>query len=98
MTTGAKIMINTNPKKFTGHSNQTVVLKKIPIGISTEAVHTVLSEFGIIKSIKMQLVELWQKAIVKFEQIDYVDLVTAKWSILIRKDVWNGQFHASYFV
>ncbi|KAG9295343.1 hypothetical protein G9A89_013372 [Geosiphon pyriformis] len=63
-----------------------LVLKKIPIGMSTEAVCTALFEFGLIKSIKMQLVELWQKAVVEFEQINHADLVIAKWSILIGKD------------
>ncbi|KAG9293521.1 hypothetical protein G9A89_005524 [Geosiphon pyriformis] len=67
----AKILVNTNLKKSSGHSDQTVLLKKISVGTSTEAVYTALSEFGIIKSIKIQLVELWQKAV----------------SILIRKDV-----------
>ncbi|KAG9298409.1 hypothetical protein G9A89_000408 [Geosiphon pyriformis] len=77
--------------KVTGKSSQeklamAVVLKKIPIGTLTKAVHTVLSEFGLIKSIKMQLVGLWQKAVVEFEQINHADLVVAKWSILIGKD------------
>ncbi|KAG9291126.1 hypothetical protein G9A89_012998 [Geosiphon pyriformis] len=63
----------------------TVVLKKIPIGISTKAVHAALSEFGIIKSIKMQLVELWQKAVIEFEQVDHADLVAAKWCTKYKK-------------
>ncbi|KAG9285785.1 hypothetical protein G9A89_013210 [Geosiphon pyriformis] len=66
-----------------------VVLKKIPIGISTKAVRTALSEFGIIKSIKIQLVELWQKAVVEFKQIKHADLVAACWFILIKKDVMH---------
>ncbi|KAG9286766.1 hypothetical protein G9A89_012316 [Geosiphon pyriformis] len=72
--TGANIMVNTNLKRSAGHSDWAVVLKKIPVGTSAEAVHTALSEFGIIKSIKMQL------------QLNHADLVMAKWSILIRKD------------
>ncbi|KAG9293200.1 hypothetical protein G9A89_010537 [Geosiphon pyriformis] len=84
--TGAKIMVNTNLKKSNGYFNQTVVLKKIPIDTFIEAVHAVLSKFGIIKSIKIQLVGLWQKAVVEFEQVDYTDLVIAEWSILIKKD------------
>ncbi|KAG9286520.1 hypothetical protein G9A89_014686 [Geosiphon pyriformis] len=51
----AKILVNTNLKKSSGHLDQTVVLKEILIGTSTEAVCTALSEFGIIKSIKIQL-------------------------------------------
>ncbi|KAG9291983.1 hypothetical protein G9A89_017882 [Geosiphon pyriformis] len=64
----------------------TVVLKKIPIGTSTEAVCAALSEFGIIKLIKIQLVRLWQKAVVEFKQVKHADLVTAHWFILIGKD------------
>ncbi|KAG9290082.1 hypothetical protein G9A89_010388 [Geosiphon pyriformis] len=39
----------------TGCSDQAVVIKKIPVGTSVKAVHTALSEFGVIKSVKMQL-------------------------------------------
>ncbi|KAG9284993.1 hypothetical protein G9A89_009803 [Geosiphon pyriformis] len=84
--TSAKILVNTNLKKSSGRSDWTVVLKEIPIGTSAEAVCTALSEFGVIKMIKMQLIGLWQKAVVEFKQPDQADLVTAKWSILIGKD------------
>ncbi|KAG9304908.1 hypothetical protein G9A89_010770 [Geosiphon pyriformis] len=67
-------------------ANRAVVIKEIPIGTSAEAVRAVLSEFGVIKVIKMQLIGLWQKAVVEFEQLDQADLVAAEWSILIRKD------------
>ncbi|KAG9292761.1 hypothetical protein G9A89_001291 [Geosiphon pyriformis] len=86
LATNAKILVNTDLKKSFKHSDWAVVLKKILIGTSTKAVHAVLSEFGLIKSIKMQLVGLWQKAVVEFEQVDHTDLVAAKWSILVRKD------------
>ncbi|KAG9284350.1 hypothetical protein G9A89_023607 [Geosiphon pyriformis] len=81
-----KILVNTDLKKFSGQSDQTVVLKEIPIGILAETVHAALSNYGIIKSIKMQLIGLWQKAVVEFKQIEHADLVAAQWSILIRKD------------
>ncbi|KAG9288974.1 hypothetical protein G9A89_015523 [Geosiphon pyriformis] len=81
-----QIMVNSNLKKSSECSDWAVVLKEIPIGTSTEAVRTALSKFGIIKSIKMQLIELWQKAVVKFEQIKHADLIAVCWSILIRKD------------
>ncbi|KAG9302919.1 hypothetical protein G9A89_022336 [Geosiphon pyriformis] len=73
-----KILVNTNLKKFSECSNWAVVLKEIPIETSTETVHAALSEFGLIKSIKMQLVRLWQKVVVEFEQINHADLVVAK--------------------
>ncbi|KAG9305244.1 hypothetical protein G9A89_001506 [Geosiphon pyriformis] len=64
-----------------------VVVKKISIGTLAEAVCAVLSDYRIIKTIKIQLVRLWQKSVVEFEQSDYANLATVKWSILIRKDV-----------
>ncbi|KAG9290374.1 hypothetical protein G9A89_007105 [Geosiphon pyriformis] len=81
-----KILVNSDFRKPSGHLDWAVVLKKIPIGTSTETVHAALSEFGIIKSIKMQLVRLWQKAVVEFEQVEHADLVAVYWSILIRKN------------
>ncbi|KAG9289139.1 hypothetical protein G9A89_022448 [Geosiphon pyriformis] len=82
-----KIVINTNLKKLTGHSDQTVVIKEILVGTSTEAVRAMLSEFGVIKSIKMQLVGLWQKAIIEFEEQSQANLLADRWSVLIGKDV-----------
>ncbi|KAG9294981.1 hypothetical protein G9A89_017775 [Geosiphon pyriformis] len=79
-TTSVKILVNTNFKKFTGCSDQTVVLKKIPVGTSAEAVHAALSKFGSIKLIKMQLVKLWQKVVVEFDQIAKSD---------VDKELWN---------
>ncbi|KAG9302889.1 hypothetical protein G9A89_022305 [Geosiphon pyriformis] len=84
--TSTKILVNTDFKKSTKCSNQTVVLKKIPVGMSAKAVCVALSEYGVVVLIKMQLVGLWQKAIVKFGEIEQTDLVAAYWSILIKKD------------
>ncbi|KAG9304020.1 hypothetical protein G9A89_005930 [Geosiphon pyriformis] len=84
--TGVNIMVNTDLKRSSGRSDQAVVIKEIPIGTSAKAVRAVLSEFGVIKVIKMQLIELWQKAIVEFERSDQADLVTVEWSILIGKN------------
>ncbi|KAG9307490.1 hypothetical protein G9A89_017320 [Geosiphon pyriformis] len=65
LATEAKILVNTNLKKSSRHLDRTVVIKKIPVEMSVEAVHAALSEFGVIKSVKIQLVNLWQKAIVE---------------------------------
>ncbi|KAG9300372.1 hypothetical protein G9A89_009996 [Geosiphon pyriformis] len=73
-----KILVNTNLKKSFGCSDWAVILKKIPVGTSTEAVCTALSSFGVVVSIKMQLMGLWQKAVIEF--------IAACWSILIGKD------------
>ncbi|KAG9288805.1 hypothetical protein G9A89_023102 [Geosiphon pyriformis] len=56
--TGVNIMVNTDLKRSSGQSDWAVVVKKIPIGTLAEAVRAVLSEFGIIKAIKMQLIRL----------------------------------------
>ncbi|KAG9296717.1 hypothetical protein G9A89_001349 [Geosiphon pyriformis] len=82
----AKILVNIDLKKFTGCVNWAVIIKEISVRTSAKTVHIVLFEFKIIKSIKMQLVELWQKTVVEFEQSEHANLVTAKWSILIGKN------------
>ncbi|KAG9294112.1 hypothetical protein G9A89_021471 [Geosiphon pyriformis] len=46
-----KILVNTDLKKSTGHSNWAVVIKKILVGTSAEAVCAVLSEFNYIGSV-----------------------------------------------
>ncbi|KAG9303639.1 hypothetical protein G9A89_018536 [Geosiphon pyriformis] len=56
--TGANIIVNTNLKRSSGQSDRAVVVKEIPVKTSAEAVCTVLSEFGVIKAIKMQLIGL----------------------------------------
>ncbi|KAG9297753.1 hypothetical protein G9A89_011268 [Geosiphon pyriformis] len=73
----AKILVNSNLKRLSGHSNRAVVLKKILVGTSTKAVHAVLSGFGIVMLIKIQLVGLWQKAIVEFNK-NYIGSVDRK--------------------
>ncbi|KAG9294962.1 hypothetical protein G9A89_017756 [Geosiphon pyriformis] len=47
---------------------------------------TTISEFGEIKSIKIQLIGIWQKTVVKFAELDQADLLASKWSFLIGKD------------
>ncbi|KAG9287387.1 hypothetical protein G9A89_023759 [Geosiphon pyriformis] len=76
--TGANIMVNIDLKRSSERSDWAVVIKEIPIGTSAEAVRAVLSEFEVIKAIKMQLIRLWQKAMVEFEQLDQADLVAAE--------------------
>ncbi|KAG9304926.1 hypothetical protein G9A89_003094 [Geosiphon pyriformis] len=69
-----KILVNTNFKKSTGQSDQAVMVKEIPVGTSAEVVCAMLSGFSSVVSIKIQLVELWQKAVIKFAQLDQTDL------------------------
>ncbi|KAG9307159.1 hypothetical protein G9A89_016987 [Geosiphon pyriformis] len=81
------VMINTDLKHSLNNcTDRAIVMKEIPVRTSVEAVHTAMSKFGLIKSIKMQLVGLWQKAIVKLEDQNQADLLASKWSILIGKD------------
>ncbi|KAG9307264.1 hypothetical protein G9A89_017092 [Geosiphon pyriformis] len=82
------VVVNTDLKRpINNRTNQAIVLKEIPVGTSIEAVHTAISEFGFIKSIKIQLIGLWQKTIVKLEDQNQTDLLAAEWFILIGKDV-----------
>ncbi|KAG9296033.1 hypothetical protein G9A89_011885 [Geosiphon pyriformis] len=85
-TTDAKILVNFNFKNSTEYLDQAVILKEIPVETSAETVHIALSNYGVIVLIKIQLVGLWQKAVVKFGKIDQADLVAAYWSILIEKN------------
>ncbi|KAG9290775.1 hypothetical protein G9A89_011738 [Geosiphon pyriformis] len=81
------VVVNTN-LKCSGDNcmNRAIVLKEILVETSVEAVHAAVSKFGKIKTIKMQLVGLWQKAIIKLEDQTQADLLASKWSILIGKD------------
>ncbi|KAG9289985.1 hypothetical protein G9A89_010291 [Geosiphon pyriformis] len=73
------VVVNTDLKHpSNNHTNQAIVLKKIPVRTSVEAVHTAVFEFGIIKMIKMQLVGLWQKAIIELEDQNQANLLAAK--------------------
>ncbi|KAG9287065.1 hypothetical protein G9A89_023030 [Geosiphon pyriformis] len=82
------VVVNTDFKHLVNNrTNQAIVLKEIPVKTSVETVHTAVSEFERIKAIKIQLVGLWQKAIIKLEDQTQAELLASKWSILIRKDV-----------
>ncbi|KAG9284050.1 hypothetical protein G9A89_022824 [Geosiphon pyriformis] len=81
------VMVNTDLKcSINNHIDWAIVIKKIPVGTSMEAVCTAMFKFGLIKLIKMQLVGLWQKAIIKLEDQNQADLLASKWSILIEKN------------
>ncbi|KAG9284120.1 hypothetical protein G9A89_022894 [Geosiphon pyriformis] len=81
----AKILVNTDLKKSSGCSDWAVVVKKISVRTLAEAVCAVLSEFGIIKLIKMQLVGLWQKAISILIGKDAVHVARSN----MDKEIWN---------
>ncbi|KAG9293503.1 hypothetical protein G9A89_009227 [Geosiphon pyriformis] len=71
------VVVNTNFKCLVNNcTNQAIVLKEIPVRTSIEAVCMAVSVFEQIKMIKMQL----------------TDLLAAKWSILIGKDMVRDKF------
>ncbi|KAG9306308.1 hypothetical protein G9A89_018191 [Geosiphon pyriformis] len=74
-----KIMVNDDLRKE-------VIIKEIPVNLPKSAVESVFSKFRKIVSIKMQLISLWQKALVEYESFEITELVTANWSITIGKD------------
>ncbi|KAG9306959.1 hypothetical protein G9A89_003899, partial [Geosiphon pyriformis] len=57
-TRATDILVNTDLKKSTICSNWAVMVKKILVEILAKAVHPVLSEFGSVMSIKMQLTSM----------------------------------------
>ncbi|KAG9295570.1 hypothetical protein G9A89_003873 [Geosiphon pyriformis] len=81
-----KILINNDVRKLGICSNQEIIVKEIPVNLSRSAVESVFAKFGKIVSIKMQLIGLWQKALVEFELSEVASLIASKWSVLIRKN------------
>ncbi|KAG9285948.1 hypothetical protein G9A89_002368 [Geosiphon pyriformis] len=80
------IIVNTDLKKQEVHSDWAVVIKKIPIDMPKEMIIAAVSEYGQIVSIKVQLIGLWQKAVVEFAESSQADLLASKWSFLIEKN------------
>ncbi|KAG9295881.1 hypothetical protein G9A89_006620 [Geosiphon pyriformis] len=73
-TENAKILVNINLKKSTSCLDQAVVVKEIPVETLSETVRAAFFEFGSVVSIKMQLVGLWQKAVMEFAQSNQANL------------------------
>ncbi|KAG9305151.1 hypothetical protein G9A89_010659 [Geosiphon pyriformis] len=80
------ILVNNDLKKINSHIDQKIIIKEIPVNFSKLAIKAVFSKFGKIISIKMQLIGLWQKAVIEFESVEIVCLVASKWSVLVRKN------------
>ncbi|KAG9301309.1 hypothetical protein G9A89_004061 [Geosiphon pyriformis] len=81
-----RIIVNNNLKKQKIHSDWAVVIKKILMNMPKEMIVTALAEFGEIKSIKIQLIGMWQKAVVEFTKSDQANLLVFKWLFLIGKN------------
>ncbi|KAG9293504.1 hypothetical protein G9A89_009228, partial [Geosiphon pyriformis] len=80
------ININSDLKKQKIRSDWAIVIKEIPIDTSKDMIVTAVAEFGKIKSIKIQLIGLWQKTVVEFADSDQAVQLALRWSFLIRKD------------
>ncbi|KAG9301421.1 hypothetical protein G9A89_018093 [Geosiphon pyriformis] len=80
------IIVNSDLKRQGIRSDWTVVIKEILMDTPKKMIITTVSEYGQIVSIKVQLIGLWQKAVVEFAESSQADLFTSKWSFLIGKD------------
>ncbi|KAG9291533.1 hypothetical protein G9A89_021952 [Geosiphon pyriformis] len=86
MAINKKVVVNTNLKKVNSHTNWEIIVKEIPVDLLRSAIETVFSKFGKIVSVKLQLIGLWQKALVEYKLSEMTDLVAARWSVLMEKD------------
>ncbi|KAG9304080.1 hypothetical protein G9A89_005990 [Geosiphon pyriformis] len=80
------IIVNSDLKRQGIRSDQAVVIKEIPMNMPKKMIVATVSEFGQVVSIQLQLIGLWQKAVVEFAESSQADQLAAKWSFLIGKD------------
>ncbi|KAG9291861.1 hypothetical protein G9A89_012146 [Geosiphon pyriformis] len=73
-----KIVVNDDLRKVNSYSDKEIIVKEILINLPKLAVESVFSKFEKIVSIKMQLISLWQKALVEFELSEIADLVATR--------------------
>ncbi|KAG9305788.1 hypothetical protein G9A89_001076 [Geosiphon pyriformis] len=64
------ISVNSDFKKVNISLDWEVIVKKIPVNFPKLAIEAVFSKFGVINSIKIQLIGLWQKAVIEFESAE----------------------------
>ncbi|KAG9294667.1 hypothetical protein G9A89_008146 [Geosiphon pyriformis] len=80
------INVNSDLKKQKIRSDQAIMIKEIPMNTPKDMIVTAVAEFGEIKSIKIQLIGLWQKAVVEFTDSNQAAQLASRWSFLIGKD------------
>ncbi|KAG9297233.1 hypothetical protein G9A89_015484 [Geosiphon pyriformis] len=80
------IIVNSDLKRQRICSDWALVIKEIPMDTPKEMIVAAVSKFGEIKSIKIQLISLWQKTVVEFAELEQAVFLTARWSFLIGKD------------
>ncbi|KAG9306837.1 hypothetical protein G9A89_005738 [Geosiphon pyriformis] len=86
MAISEKILVNDDLRKVNSHSDREVIIKEIPVDLPKLVIEAVFSKFGKIILIKMQLIGLWQKALVEYESSEIADLVAVRWSVFMGKD------------
>ncbi|KAG9307479.1 hypothetical protein G9A89_017309 [Geosiphon pyriformis] len=82
-----RIIINSDLKKQRIHSDQAIVIKKILMDTPKKMIIAAISEFGDIKLIKIQLIGMWQKAVIKSTKLEQTKQLASRWSFLIGKDL-----------
>ncbi|KAG9293643.1 hypothetical protein G9A89_018980 [Geosiphon pyriformis] len=78
-----KILVNINVRKSNIYLNQKVIVKEILVDFPRSVIESVFSKFGYVILIRMQLIGLWQKALIEFKSSDVGSLVASKWSVLV---------------
>ncbi|KAG9299436.1 hypothetical protein G9A89_009388 [Geosiphon pyriformis] len=84
-----KILVNNNLREINSQLDWEVIIKEVPVDLPKLAVESVFSKFEKIVSIKMQLIGLWQKALVEYESSEIADLVALLYTLLVRTMVHN---------
>ncbi|KAG9303968.1 hypothetical protein G9A89_005878 [Geosiphon pyriformis] len=106
------IIVNTDLIKLGVRSDRAMVIKEIPMDTPKEMIVTAVAKFGEIKSIKIQLIGMWQKAVVEFAELSQADELASRWLFLIGKnsvhvakamrdrDIWasKDRFRALLFI
>ncbi|KAG9307190.1 hypothetical protein G9A89_017018 [Geosiphon pyriformis] len=64
-----------------------IIIKEIPVDLPKSAIELVFFKFGEVVSVKLQLIRLWQKALMEFKSADVASLVASKWSVFMGKDL-----------
>ncbi|KAG9285898.1 hypothetical protein G9A89_013323 [Geosiphon pyriformis] len=80
------IIVNTDLMKSGVCSDRAMVIKEILMDTPKEIIVAAVIEFGEIKSIKIQLIGMWQKTVVEFAKSSQADQLASRWLFLIRKD------------
>ncbi|KAG9286899.1 hypothetical protein G9A89_012449 [Geosiphon pyriformis] len=72
------IDVNSNLKRQEIRSDQTVVIEEISMDTPKNIIVVAVSKFGEIKSIKIQLIGMWQKTVMEFAELDQANLLASK--------------------